>query len=416
MSFQTPSSTLKTATNTDAPPSASAAQPPPSASSYNQLKDFSVESQRRMFIQEQERERQAAEFRRSSRRIRKASNSEAVVSGGLMSALEEEGKEMQSSGGRMARVGDDDDDSIADDWSLDSEESFYVGIERADYAQPNNLEMYGEEEKDASLELKEDRLGISRVSVKIIHRERDGGTVDNWDEDISPIHEQSTSLHQFMTGGGGDLRRGGSGVGQSKKDVMVAMPFVAKGIQYKGNRGYGEDDDTSSAQVYQQEAAEGKMFINKLVEGSSSNKHTNGNASDDTSTVADMVNQHSATTPARHHNQQQRKVDTPFTTPGAHTIKTVTINEASNYPILSPMALFSPFVGGNKTGMGEDNLTRQLRERMIRKDAEAEANAVLVEKIKSLQKLMISGGGDEGKVDASLLKEQLDKILLESER
>ena len=124
----------------------------------------------------------------------------SIAMSGLMNHLESGGKGTYSQ--KKVAVGEDDDDSIAeDDWSLDSEESFYVGIGRADYAQPNNFDLYGEE-KDEGLESKEDRLGISRASLAIIHLER--GSIEgnaNKDGGMSmPVHDKSSSLHGFMTG------------------------------------------------------------------------------------------------------------------------------------------------------------------------------------------------------------------------
>jgi hypothetical protein len=323
----------------------------PSASSqHTRLKDFSVESQRRTFIAEQERERAAAENRRSSRKISKAASSASgsnVAMSGMMSRL-------------------DDDDSVGS-CSVGSEESFYVGIERADYTSPNNLEMYGEESKD--FVEKEDRLGIGRVDVKV------------WDanvgRDVVPVHE-SSSLYQFMTG-----KKEAVSASASKKDMLVAMPLVVDGIHYKQGL-FGEEDHT---QVYQQEAAEGKMFINKLVEG--------GKSSDDTSTVAEMVIQ-PTTTPAK------RLVNTPFTTPG--TARTA---RGGHYPVISPMALFSPYVGQVSTG--EDNALRQLREREIRKDASEEAKRQYDEKLMKLQKMLESLTEDGCPV--SELKKQMEDVL-----
>lgn len=366
-----------------------APQTPATAASYNKLKDFSVESQRRMFIQEQERERQAAEFRRSSRKITRASlsgsnsgePSSSVMMSGLMYNLESGNGAFQP----KTQVGDDDDDSIADDLSLDSEESFYVGIERADYTQPNNLEMYGHE-KEAT-EFKEDRLGISRVSAAIVNCEKGSGPYGNEDES-SPlfIHdEKSSSLHGFMTGNPSI---------HSKRDIVVAMPMEVVGIDY---RGFKVEDDMSHAQVYQQEAAEGKMFINKIVEASAPNADTS------------VVN-NSTTTPTR----QQMK-NTPFTTPGAQSIGTNVSVTTGNYPVLSPMALFSPLATGGAAVKGEDNALRQLREREIRKDASVEANAALIEKVKELQKYLANAVGEQndgdGTVDAAKLTMKLEQIM-----
>lgn len=321
------------------------------SSQHTRLKDFSVESQRRTFIAEQERERAAAENRRSSRRVTKAaSSSNGVQLSGLISRL-------------------DDDDSVGS-CSVGSEESFYVGIERADYTSPNNLEMYGEESKD--FVEREDRLGIGRVGVKV------------WEKNDIMVHEESSDLYSFMTG----KKETGASSGATKKDVLVAMPLVVNGINYKQSNLIGEEDHS---QVYQQEAAEGKMFINKLVEGDKS--------AGDEETVADMVNQ-PTTTPAK------RNVNTPFTTPG--TAKTA---RGGHYPVISPMALFSPYVG--KVSTGEDNAMRQLREREIRKDAETEAKRQYDEKLYKLQNML--GSLSEDGFPVSELKKQMEDMLKRDE-
>ena len=84
------------------------------------------------------------------------------------------------------RVGDDDDDSIADnDWSLDSEESFYVGIERVDYAQPDALALYGEVVGDDAAAAKEDRFGVGRASAALASSMEEGRrAASDWDADV----------------------------------------------------------------------------------------------------------------------------------------------------------------------------------------------------------------------------------------
>ncbi|KAL7529085.1 hypothetical protein ACHAXR_002787 [Thalassiosira sp. AJA248-18] len=347
--------------------------------SFGGLKDFSVDAQRRMFVQAQERERQAAENKKASRKIKQttAGATNAVAISGLMSNLETGGAGLNTpTKSKMQLVGEDDDDSIADDWSLDSEESFYVGIERADYAQPNNLEMYGEE-KEEDYEVKEDRLGISRVSVAIVNREGVNGGKLDWDADI-PIHdEKSSSLHEFMNG---INVGGGSKASRAKRDVTVAMPLVGTSLDWKEESKLGEDD-AAIDQVYQHKAAEGKMFIDKLV-GESSNASP---GKDDTSTVAAMA------------------------TPGT-AVKSV--GGGGTYPALSPMALFSPGIttpGADKIVDGEDNGVRQMREREIRKDASADAN----NKMLSLKKLIATTKDGSGKVDAFVLMKQLEKMMQE---
>eukprot|EP00804_Cyclotella_cryptica_P025243 CCRYP_010353-RA/>CCRYP_010353-RA protein AED:0.00 eAED:-0.00 QI:0/-1/0/1/-1/1/1/0/344 len=344
MSFQTPS------TNPRATPSAS--------SQHTRLKDFSVESQRRTFIAEQERERQAAELRRSSRKIVRASatNNGAIKMSGMMRRL------------------DDDDDSVGS-CSVGSEESFYVGIERADYTSPDNLEMYGEEEKGDMYE-KEDRLGIGRIKLNRLV------CSDNWEEDVVPVHEKSSSLYQFMTGAVND----GLSANAPKKDVLVAMPLVVDEIYYKQGTATKDEDHS---QVYQQEAAEGKMFINKFVGGTSS-------AAEDVSTVADMVNQPTATPAGKRHTS------TPFTTPG--TQRTA---RQGHYPTISPMALFSPYLGEVS---GEDNAMRQLREREIRKNASEDAKKKFEERVKNLQSL-VERLSEDGKLDVAELTKQMDAMV-----
>ncbi|KAL7471326.1 hypothetical protein ACHAXS_011625 [Conticribra weissflogii] len=360
---QTPSSSKKSGTA----PQTSAAPAAAGASSYNKLKDFSVESQRRMFIQEQERERQAAEFRKSSRKILKASlsgsasgASSSIVISGLMSQLES-GK---SGFEPKTRVGDDDDDSIADDWSLDSEESFYVGIERADYTQPNNAEMYGR--GDSEREVKEDCLGISRVSASLLDSEI---TVDP-----SEIFIRD---HSFIAD-------------NSMKDVLVTKPIDVIGLDYRGNMSFEEND--SDAQVYQQEAAEGKMFINKLI------------ADSEPGGIENVIN-FPSTTPAINQNV----VGTPLTTPKTRTGGPKTsLPVTGHFPVLSPMTLFSPLATGGKGIEGEDNAMRQMRERQIRKEAADEANAALAEKLKEVEFLFASGRGN---IDATEFAEKLGRIL-----
>lgn len=269
---------------------------------------------------------------------------------------------------------DEDDDSVGS-CSVGSEESFYVGIERADYTSPDNLEMYGEEEKGDLYE-KEDRLGIGRVKLNSLVRS------DDWEEDVVPVHDKSSSLYQFMTG---DVNNGLS-ANTPKKDLLVAMPLVVDGIYYKrGN--FIKDEDHS--QVYQQEAAEGKMFINKFVGGTSS-------AAENASTVADMVNKPIATPAGKRHT------NTPFATPG-----TQRTSRGGHFPTISPMALFSPYLGQVS---GEDNATRQLREREIRKDASEEAKKEFEERVKNLQR-MVESLSDDGKLDVAELMKQMDVII-----
>jgi len=323
-----------------------------------------------MFIQEQERERQAAEFRKSSRKILKASlsgsgsgASSSIMISGLMSQLET-GK---SGFEPKTRVGDDDDDSIADDWSQDSEESFYVGIERADYTQPNNLEMYGREDDEA--EVKEDCLGISRLSAAAVDSEK------GVDRSKICFHD-----HSFITG-------------NAMKDVLVTKPIGVMGLDYRGNVLF--DDSDSNAQVYQQEAAEGKMFINKLI-------------ADSKPGGIEHVMNVPATTPAKSQNVNVA----PFATPGARIAgPDASLPKTGQFPLLSPLTLFSPLATRGKVIEGEDNAMRQMRERQIRRESADEANAALAEKWREVEVLIASlGDGESGKIDASELAKKLRSI------
>mmetsp|Transcript_12899 Transcript_12899/g.23189 ORF Transcript_12899/g.23189 Transcript_12899/m.23189 type:complete len:407 (+) Transcript_12899:140-1360(+) len=401
--------------------------------SFGGLKDFSVDAQRRMFIEQQERERQAAETKKASRKAKQAflnsntdrADANAVSSGvalsGLMSNLENNNgvgtNNNNNTPSNKVNVGEDDDDSIGDDWSLDSEESFYVGIERADYAQPNNLDMYGEEkEEDKNYELKEDRFGISRVSIAIINREGDSdGTkgnkgkvvamTDDWDVDI-PIHdEKSSSLHEFMNGT--NLTNNANNA-SSKKDNFVAMPIVGSSLDWKEESKLTEDDNAAIDQVYEHKAAEGKAFIDKIVNApsESTTPGKDGGGGEDASTVASMA--------------------CPPTTPGATMLMTPGMKTpgggsrvvgGGNYPVISPMALFSPGLtttggvggGGDRTKVveGEDNALRQMRERELRKEASNDATR----KMRDFKKMIATKKDGNGKVDAYEMMKMLEKLM-----
>mmetsp|Transcript_26822 Transcript_26822/g.42376 ORF Transcript_26822/g.42376 Transcript_26822/m.42376 type:complete len:411 (-) Transcript_26822:209-1441(-) len=405
--------------------------------SFGGLKDFSVDAQRRMFIEQQERERQAAETKKASRKAKQALNNNdrdnnavsGVALSGLMSNLENNGNGTSNNNNnntpKKVNVGEDDDDSIGDDdcWSLDSEESFYVGIERADYAQPNNLEMYGEEkEDDKNYELKEDRFGISRVSMAIINREGNsdgnkgnGGKVvammDDWDVDI-PIHdEKSSSLHEFMNGTKGNLNNANKA--SSKKDNFVAMPIVGSSLDWKEESKLTEDDNAATTdQVYEHKAAEGKAFIDKIVNApsESTTPGKDGGDGEDASTVASMA--------------------CPPTTPGTTVLMTPGMKTpgggsrvvgGGNYPVISPMALFSPGLtttgggdgGGVGTGTrtkvveGEDNALRQMRERELRKEASNDAT----KKMRDFKKMIATKKDENGKVDVYEMMKMLEKMM-----
>ncbi len=339
-----------------------------SSSGMTGLKDFSVVAQRRMFMEQQERERAAAEAKKQSRKI-KAATVAAGASGIMMSGMMNNLENTKST--RV--VGDDDDVSIGDDYSVGSEESFYVGIERADYAQPDNFEIYGEEKED--LEEKEDRLGISRVSVKVINRE--GGDNNessiNWDTDI-PIHsEKSSSLYEFMNGSASTK----AASGMAKKDVVVAKPLIGSSLDWKEENKLKANDD-GVEQVYEQEAAEGKFFINKLVETSQESRGQG--------LTVDVSN---PTSPGE---------ATTSSSPGV----------PGNVPILSPMALFSPIATGAVTNQ-EDNAVRQMREREVKKDALANANKEVLAKVKELVAAHKDGSG---KVQGLKLTQELEKLFM----
>lgn len=356
-------------------------------------KDFSVDAQRRMFIEQQERERQASENKKASRKYKQAAAASGgatptgVELSGLMSDLEKSGGAARAGVSRnRMHVGDDDDDSIADDWSLDSEESFYVGIERADYAQPDNLEMYGES-KDEDYEIKEDRLGISRVSVAIVNRENKSvkRAALDWDADIPINAEKGSSLHEFMNG---TSAGGGTRTARSKNDTFVAMPLVGTSLAWKEDGKLGENDDAAVDQVYQHKAAEGKMFIDKLVSAPSSTTPGKGG---DTSSAEGMV--------------------PPGMTPEM-TLGVAGAGSRGSYPVLSPMALFSPGItiaGGAKVVEGEDNCVRQMRERELRKEADDER----LQKMKELKMMIAMTKDSNGQVDASTLIEKLEKMMEE---
>jgi hypothetical protein len=309
------------------------------------LKDFSVDAQRRMFVEQQERERRIAEDRKASRRAGRA----------------------RSAGGAAAKatmVDDDDDYSVDDenddgDRSINSEESFYVGIERADYAQPDSAEIYGGEEDDdggggGRGPRGEDRLGIARVGgVGVV-------VGSDWDADVIPIHNEGCGsfLHDFMNGvvasgdGGGHSARG--------RNPVVAVPHVDPDVGWTERSGRGpgtvaddDDDDAGGVdQVYNHGAAEGKAFIETIVAGGAS-------------------------------------------PPGGKAA----------VPVLSPVVMYSP---GIVFGVGgaEDNGARQMRERELRKEASADA----VRRMVGLRNA-IAAAAATGTVDANELMKKMDEMM-----
>lgn len=348
--------------------------------SYGGMKDFSVESQRKMFAEEQERERKATESRRASRRMSKGvsaangSSSEVAMSG-LLSNLES----VSSRKSKGPRVGEDDDDSIIsdDDLSIGSEESFYVGIEPADYAQPDNLAMYGA--GDESEEIREDRLGIVRASADVISRENN---MEFFADEAPRVHEKGSDLHDFMAGC--DISA------DKSSERVVDMPLNARGVDFV--KKIEIDEDLANAQVYEQEAAEGKAFIEQLIGTSALQAST-------PTSYTDMV------TPGTKGTNQS------FFTPGRESDTPTNVGKRSgNFPVLSPSVLFSPFA--QNSGDCEENITRQLREREIRKEASLEAQNIVAEKMMDLQKYIAEAterGG--GKVDAAELARQMEKLL-----
>ena len=148
-----------------------------------------------------------------------------------------------------------------------------------------------------------------------------------------------------------------------KKDNFVAMPIVGSSLNWKEESKLTQDDNAATIdQVYEHKAAKGKAFINKIVNAPSEsttpgkdggNDYGRG-GSEDGSTMASMM--------------------CPLTTPGTAMLMTPGMKTPSggsrvvgggNYPVISPMALFSPGLtttgggGGGDTGTkvveGEDN-------------------------------------------------------------
>ena len=396
-----------------------------SSSSGGGMKDFSVDAQRRMFIEKQAREKQLAEEARS----RKHSNKS------YSSSSHSRGVGKASSRGV---VGDDDDDSINnnqnnknnddddDAYSLDSEESFYVGIERADYTQPDNFSLYGggvgngdnnsANSHDANRNEDIDRLGISHNgSIAIIHRQQgEGGITDNkneklvdWDADIPILYDEknrSSSLHAFMNGSSGAVDN--VGAGKSKKNMLVAMPLVGSGtsgttnllnwnedhvLKYDNARGGENSDD----QVYQHKAAEGKMFIDKILSAPTTNAP--------------------ATTMAP-------------TFDAAST--TVRSSGGGTYPTLSPLQMYIPGIsvtgngggggGGNAAVKGEDNFMRQLRERELRREENARVVARTMQEMRDVIASAASSTAHTDAestettiVDANALMKRLEELMVE---
>lgn len=371
------------------------------------IKDFSVDAQRRMFIEKQALEKQLAEEARS-RKHKKSSKSQRAAAG---------------------VIGDDDDDSIHnddDEFSLDSEESFYVGIERADYTQPDNLALYGGgrgggdgDNADSSHEnwKEEDRLGISHVSIAIIHRQDGGPTSSSttteklldWDADIPILHDEKSrsSLHAFMNGSSG------AGLSNSKKDVLVAMPLVGSSgsgttnlLQWEEENKLNDDEegDDTIDQVYQHKAAEGKMFIDKIL-------------SAPTNTTSTMTSNTDAA------SSSSMRSAVPAVGLGGD-------GGGGTYPTLSPLQMHIPGItsvgsvptggGGKPVPEGEVNFMRQMRERELRKE---EAAKVVARTMQEMREMIASAASnptdstDEDStamklVDANALMKKLEELMV----
>ncbi|KAL3770908.1 hypothetical protein ACHAWU_003217 [Discostella pseudostelligera] len=364
------------------------------------IKDFSVDAQRRMFIEKQALEKQLAEEARSSRKHKQSSSSSSIR------------KTQRAAAGV---IGDDDDDSIHhddDEFSLDSEESFYVGIERADYTQPDNLALYGGgrsgdgsngDNADSLHEnwKEEDRLGISHVSIAIIHRQDGGPTssstttekILDWDADIPILHDEKSrsSLHAFMNGSSG------AGLSNSKKDVLVAMPLVGSSgsgttnlLQWKEENKLNDDkegDDTTD-QVYQHKAAEGKMFIDKIL-------------SAPTNTTSTMTSNTDAA------SSSSMRSAVPAVGLGGD-------GGEGTYPTLSPLQMYIPGIttagsvptggGGKPVPEGEVNFMRQMRERELRKEEAAKVVARTMQEMREMIAAAASTPTDSTDEDSTAMK------------
>mmetsp|Transcript_9332 Transcript_9332/g.15041 ORF Transcript_9332/g.15041 Transcript_9332/m.15041 type:complete len:122 (+) Transcript_9332:1-366(+) len=116
----------------------------------------------------------------------------------------------------------------------------------------------------------------------------------------------------------------------------------------------------------------------------------------------------------------------PPTTPGATMLMTPGMKTpgggsrvvgGGNYPVISPMALFSPGLtttggvggGGDRTKVveGEDNALRQMRERELRKEASNDATR----KMRDFKKMIATKKDGNGKVDAYEMMKMLEKLM-----
>jgi hypothetical protein len=302
------------------------------------LTDFSVDAQRRMFVEQQERERQIAEAKKATRRASRKVQVSNVVN-------------------------DDDDYSVNDDDddgnSIDSEESFYVGIERADYTQPDTTDMYGCDDGMNNRGGDEDRLGISRIEGWL-------GGGDGVIKKLS-LHDETSgsSLHEFMNGVGGTRLDGQS---PRRKNTIVAVPLTDANLGWSENGKLGDIDDDGVDQVYQHKAAEGKTFIETIIKGAPSSSMV----SSIENTLPSIVDGH----------------------------------KGGTLPVLAPITMYTP---GIVTGGVEDNDVRQMREREHRNEANARTDCIMKELRDALS--TATSGDSTGMIDAKELMKKLEGML-----
>jgi hypothetical protein len=229
----------------------------------------------------------------------------------------------------------------------------------------------------------------------------------DWDADIPILYDEknrSSSLHAFMNGSSGAVDN--VGVGKSKKNMLVAMPLVGSGTSGTTNLlNWNEDhvlkDDNarggenSDDQVYQHKAAEGKMFIDKILSAPTTNAP--------------------ATTMAP-------------TFDAAST--TVRSSGGGTYPTLSPLQMYIPGIsvtgngggggGGNAAVKGEDNFMRQLRERELRREENARVVARTMQEMRDVIASAASSTAHTDAestettiVDANALMKRLEELMVE---
>lgn len=406
-------------------------------------KDFSVDAQRRMFIEKQALEKHLAEEARGSKERHHKRHHKSRTTTTTSSNRDDDDDDSIIADNNNHHDNDSDND---DEFSLDSEESVYVGIERADYTQPDNLALYGGNnlhgrssysshyENEEGEEKKEDRLGISHVSIAIINRQQQqqqqqqGGPqiVLDWDADIPILHDEksSSSLHEFMNGttrnSAGDVAGKSS---TSKKNVLVAMPLVG-GISSNnkvgnGNtnlltwndedhhcgkqRGGGEDSDTID-QVYQHKAAEGKMFIDEILSAITTTTSTTAST---TIAIADAAS----------------------STMRSASVGGEGVGGGGTYPKLSPLQMYIPGIVASENGRGgksalveDNNFMRQMRERELRKEEKAR---VVERAMQEMREMIATADADITTdkadadptgvtlVDANALMKKLEELMVE---